>query len=133
MRIKTIMWVAVIMSLLFGCAKNIEEVDLAKKTIDSFYSLEKERDYKSIDKLMATRFYMATPYNKFIEFLNTKKSTFGSFEEKELITFNVAISTNSNSQVLLKYKVRYSNKETQESFTLEKYNNEFRILKYNIE
>ncbi|MBN8643482.1 MAG: hypothetical protein J0L86_16845 [Flavobacteriales bacterium] len=133
MKVKTLILIALILPLLFSCSENQEEIDLAKKTVDAFYSFEKVSDYKSIDKLMSTRFYMTTPFFKFKEFLEAKKSMLGSFKGKELESFDITVSTNSISQVVLKYKVNYTYKKANESFVLEKNKNNFRILKYSIE
>lgn len=124
--------VFILLISLSSCQKN-EEIESAKSVIDKFYVLDSKDDYKSIDSLIATRFYQVMPYYKFVGFLKNKKNMLGSYSEKELDSYKVTVTTNSKSTVFLKYKVKYSLKNTNESFMLEKKGNQFKIIKYDIE
>lgn len=126
-------FLAIMILLFLGCSSNTEDVELAKNTVDKFYFLDEQNDYKSIDSLISTQFYIATPYYELVEFLKNKKITMGSFKEKELESYNISVSTNSKTQVFLKYKIKYTIKEVQESFLLEKDRNVFKIVKYSIQ
>lgn len=132
MKIKNLIWIIVI-PLLFNCNDDAEDLDSAKSTVDKFYKFENENEYKLIDNLISVQFYRVTPYYKFIEFLKNKKQTLGSFKEKHLEFYNVTVSTNSKSYVFLKYKIKYTIKDTEESFLLENNKGVFEIVKYSVD
>ncbi|MBN4048493.1 hypothetical protein JYU17_00815 [Flavobacteriaceae bacterium AH-315-O20] len=111
---------------LSGCKKNDKESKEGEIIIDVFY--KNQTDYKVLDTLISYRFYQTTPYSKFKEFMIEKDNSVGDFKSKELIK----VKTSINNYLLFEYKVNYDKKSTTEIFRLEKEQDKYKIVRYNV-
>ncbi|TAE62270.1 MAG: hypothetical protein EAY77_07775 [Flavobacteriia bacterium] len=112
----------------------LQDKDDAESIAGELYLYTSRKDYESILKLVSDDFYKISSKGKFLEFLKAKDEKLGKYKDFTLINWKTTTKkgTDSKTEYLLIYKVKYSKYVSEEKISMIKENNEVKILGYNV-
>lgn len=111
-----------------------EDKNEAEKVTKLFFSEVKENNKENIYKLFSNKFFEVTNKQELDKIIETANTETGSIKNYTLLGWETTIlkGTNPKADYLLTYYVKRRNLNTLETFSMQKENNEIKIIGYNI-
>lgn len=117
---------------LINCGSKEQDIKVAEKITQKFYTLLKENNREEIFKLCGDELFKVASKEQVNQMFDTSFSQFGNIKNDSLIyqQTNIIKGARSKNEYILIYNVTRDIKNTQEKFTLHKDNDSIKIVGY---